>query len=106
MRVYENSEDKRILEDKRKIGGMKRNEADKKVESNLYLALGAEGKRVFFQKHPRVKVLSMFFWTSGSSICQTSNHYAERYKLLGRKQKNRKSYEQFWGALSDLASSC
>ena len=30
----------------------------------------------------------------------------ERYKLLSRKQKDRESYEQIWGALSDLARSC
>ena len=35
-----------------------------------------------------------------------TNIMFERYKLLSRKQKNRESYEQFWGALSDLARSC
>ena len=30
----------------------------------------------------------------------------ERYKLLNRKQKDRELYEQFWGALTDLASTC
>ena len=61
MRVYEHAEDKRLAEDIRKLGGMRRYEADKKVRSILYLALGAEGKRVFAQKHPRVKVLGISF---------------------------------------------
>ena len=34
-----------------------------------------------------------------------TNTTFERYKLLSRKQKYRESYEQFWGALSDLARS-
>ena len=50
MRVYEHSEDKRIAEEKRKFRGMKRYEADKKLKSILYLALVAEGKRMFSQK--------------------------------------------------------
>ena len=48
MRVFEHTEDKRTREEKRKLGGMRRYEADKKVRYILYLALGAEGKRVFF----------------------------------------------------------
>ena len=61
MRVYEHAEEKRLAEEKRKFGGMRRYEADKKVRSNLYLALGAEGKRVFTQKHPKVKILGISF---------------------------------------------
>ena len=57
MRVYENAVDKKILEEKRNLGGMRRNEAEKKIRSILYLAL--YGKRVLSQKHPRMKVLSI-----------------------------------------------
>ena len=61
MRVYEQSGEKRMLEQKRKFVGMRRYEADKK-RSILYLALGAEGKRVFYHNHPRVvKVLPISF---------------------------------------------
>ena len=59
MRIYDQSEEKRMVEEKRKLRGMRRYEADKKVRSILYLALGAEGKRVFSQKHPRVKFLAI-----------------------------------------------
>ena len=109
MRVYEHAEEKRLAEDKRKFIGMRRYEADKKVRSILYLALGAEGKRVFAQKHPRVKVLGIsfkeFYELLESAFIKPTNITFERYKLLSRKQKDRESYEQFWGALSDLARS-
>ena len=89
---------------------MRRYETDKKLRSILYLALGAEGKRVFAQKHPRVKVLGIsfkeFFELLEAAFIKLTNITFERYKLLSRKQKYRESYEQFWGALSDLAISC
>ena len=82
----------------------------KKVRSILYLALGAEGKRVFAQKHPRVKVLGIsfkeFYELLESAFIKPTNITFERYKLLSRKQKDRESCEQFWGELSDLARSC
>ena len=59
MRVWEIAEDNKIIKEKRKIWGMRRNEADKKVRFILYLALGAEVKVVFSQKHPMIKVLSI-----------------------------------------------
>ena len=46
MRVYEVAEEKRIEEEKRKFEGMRRNQADKKVRSILYLK----------EKQPRVKI--------------------------------------------------
>ena len=82
----------------------------KKVRSILYLALGAEVKRVFAQKHPRVKILGTsfkeFFELLEAAFIKPTNITFERYKLLSRKQKDRESYEQFWGALSGLARSC
>ena len=40
------------------------------------------------------------------AFIKPTNKTFERYKLLSRKQKDRESYEQLWGALSDLARSC
>ena len=89
---------------------MERTEADKKLRSILFLALGSEGKRVFTQKNPRVKILAILFsefWTLlDAAFNKPPNTTFERYKLLNRKQKDRESYEQFWGALTDLASTC
>ena len=110
MKQYESAEEKRINEEKRKFNGMRRTEADKKLRSILFLALGSEGKRVFTQKNPRVKILAISFsefWTLlDAAFNKPPNTTFERYKLLNRKQKDRESYEQFWGALTDLASTC
>ena len=89
---------------------MRRYEADKKVKSVLYLALEVEGKRVFAQKHPRVKVLGIsfkeFFELLEAAFIKPTNKTFERYILVRWKQNDRESYEQFWGALSDSAKSC
>ena len=110
MRVYEHAEEKRLAEEKRKFGGMRRYEAYKIVRSILYLALGVEGKKIFAQKHPRVKILGIsfkkFFELLEAAFIKPTNMTFERDKLLSSKQKDRESYEQFWGALSDLARSC
>ena len=50
MKQYESAEEKRISEEKRKFNGMRGTEADKKLRSILFLALGSEGKRVFSEK--------------------------------------------------------
>ena len=82
---------------------MRRYEADKKGRSTLYLALGAEGKRVFAQKHPRVKVLGIsfkeFFELLEAAFIKPTIITFERYKLINRKQKDRESYEQVWGKI-------
>ena len=46
MRFFEHKEDKRIQEEKRKFGGMRRYDTDNK-KSIPYLALVTDGKRVF-----------------------------------------------------------
>ena len=90
--------------------GMRRYEADKKVRSTLYLDSGAEGKRVFSRKHSRVKVLAIsfkeFLDLLEAAFVKPTDITFERYRLLSRKQKDRESYEQFWGSLSNLARSC
>ena len=49
MKQYEAAEEERINEEKRKLHGM----SDKKLYSNLFLALGRKEKRVFAQKNHR-----------------------------------------------------
>ena len=70
---------------------MKRTEPDKKLRSILFLALGSEGKRVFTQKNPRVKILAITFsefWTLlDAAFNKPPNTTFERYKLVNRKQK-------------------
>ena len=49
MRAYEVSEEKKIAEEKQKIGGMRRCKTHKKVRAILHLALSAEGKEKFLE---------------------------------------------------------
>ena len=69
---------------------MRRYETDKKLKSILYLALGAEGKRVFSQKHPNVIVVAISFKKIShlleAAFIKPTNIMFERYKLLSRKQ--------------------
>ena len=110
MKQYEAAEEKWINEEKRKFNGMRRTKADKKLRSILFLALGSEGKRVFTQKNPRVKILAISFtkfWTlRDAAFNKPPNTTLEKYKLLNLKQKHRKSYEKFWGAQTVLACTC
>ena len=110
MKPNESAKEKRINEEKRKFNGMRRTEADKKLRPFLFLALGSEEKRVFTQKNPRVKIITITFsefWTLlDAAFNKPPNTTFKKYKLLNGKQKDRESYEQFWGALTDLAITC
>ena len=110
MEQYEAAEEKRINEEKRKLIGMRRAEADKKLRSILFLALGSERKRGIAQKKSRLKSLTISFtefWTLlDTAFKKPPNTTFERYNLLNRKQKDRESHEQFWGELTDFASVC
>ena len=89
---------------------MRLEEADKKLRSILYLAFGNEGKKIFGQKFTRVKVLQTSFkefWENLSiAFVRKTNINFQRHKLLNRKQRDRESVEQFWGALAEMAKRC
>ena len=89
---------------------MRLEEADKKLRSILYLAHGNEGKKIFGQKFTRVKVLQISFkefWENLSiAFVRKTNITFERHQLLNRKQRDRESLEQFWGALAVMAKRC
>ena len=56
-----------------------------------------------------MKVLSVFtefFDLLEATFVKPAIIIFERYKLLSRKQKDRESYQQFWGALSNSARTC
>ena len=76
----------------------------------MFLALRSEGKKVFAQKNPRIKILAISFtesWTLlDTAFNKLPNTTFERYKLLNRKQKDRESFEQFWGALTNFVILC
>ena len=110
QRRYDEEESASIKSETKKFNGKRLEEADKKLRSVLYLALGNEGKRIFGQKFTKVKVLQISFkefWDSlAIAFVRKTNVTFERHKLLNRKQRDRESLEQFWGALAEMAKKC
>ena len=110
QRRYDEEETASIKTETKKFNGMRIEEADKKLRSVLYLALGNEGKRIFGQKFTKVKVLQISFkefWEFlAIAFVRKTNVTFERHKLLNRKQRDRESLEQFWGALAEMAKKC
>ena len=107
---FDDEEMASIKSETKKFNGMRLEEADKKLRSILYLALRNEGKKIFGQKFTRVKVLQISFkeyWENLSvAFVRKTNITFERHKLLNRKQRDRESLEQFWGALAEMAKRC
>ena len=110
QRRYDEEESASIKSETKKINGMRLEEADKKLRSVLYLALGNEGKRIFGQKFTEVKIVQISFkefWDFlAIAFVRKKNVTFERHKLLNRKQRDRESLEQFWGALAEMAKEC
>ena len=110
QRSYDEEETASIKTETKKFNGMRLEEADKKTRSVLYLALGNEGKRIFGQKFTKVKILQISFkefWEYlATAFVRKANVTFERHKLLNRKQRDRESLEQFWGALAEMAKKC
>ena len=110
QRRYDEEESASIKSETKKFNEMRLEEADKKLRSVLYLALGNEGKRIVGQKFTKVKVLQISikeFWDSlAIAFVRKKNVTFERHKLLNRKQRDRESLEQFWGALAEMVKKC
>ena len=62
QRRYDEEESASIKTETKKFDGMRLEEADKKLRSVLYLALGNEGKRIFGQKFTMGESLTNFFY--------------------------------------------
>ena len=110
QRRYDEEESASIKSETKKLNGMRLEEADKKLRSVLYLALGNEGKRIFGQKPTKEKILQISFkefWDFlAIAFIRKTNVTFERHKLLNLKQRDRESLEQFWGALAEMAKKC
>ena len=110
QRRYDEEESAFIKSETKKVNGMRLEEADKKLRSVLYLALGNEGKRIFGQKVTKVEILQISFkeiWDFlATAFVRKTNVTFERHKLLNRKQRERESLEQLWGALAEMAKKC
>ena len=107
---YDDEEMASIKSETKKFNDMRLEEADRKLRSILYLALGNEGMKKFGQQFTRVKVLqisSKDFWENLSlAFVRKTNVTFERHNLLNRKQRDRESLEQFWAALAEMAERC
>ena len=110
QRRNDKEESASIKSETKKFNGMRLEEADKKLRSVLYLALGNEGKRIFGQTFTKVKILQISFkefWNSlAIAFVRKTNVTFERHKLLNQKQRVRESLEQFWDALAEMAKKC
>ena len=110
QRRYDEEESASIKSETKKFNGMRLEEADKKLRSVLYLALGNEAKRIFGQKFSKVKIVLISykgFWNSlAIAFVRKTNVTFERHKLLNRKQRDRESLEKFLFALAEMAKKC
>ena len=91
MKQYEAAEEKLINEEKRKFNAMRRAEVDKKLRSILFLALGSQVKRVFAQKNPRLKILTISFtefWTLLDTAFNKPPNTTFDIKTVNRKTGN------------------
>ena len=100
---FDDEEMASIKSETKEFNGMRLEEADKKLRSILYLALGNEGKKIFGQKFTRVKVLQISFkefWENLSiAFVRKTNITFEKHKLLNRKQRDREPLEHSGGHL-------
>ena len=78
MRVYEHAEEKRIAEEKRKFGGMRRYEADKKSKINPILGLRSGREKSLRPKTSKGKsprnLIQRIFRIARSGFYQTDNY--------------------------------
>ena len=101
---------RRKAEDNSKFNGFQIGDIDKKLKSQLYLALGREGQKCFSHKNPGKKILDINFAESWelfkTTFTVSTNITYVRYKFFGRRQKVNESREKFHEALSELAKTC
>ena len=97
-------------EDNAKFNVLQIGDLDKKIKSQLYLALAKERQKSFAEKNPGKRILDTNFaefWKFlKTTFTITTKLTHEKYKLFGRRQKNHESLEKFHKALSELAENC
>ena len=101
---------RRKAEDNAKFNGLQIGDIDKKLKSQLYLALGREGQKCFSHKNPGKRILDInfaeFWELLKTTFMVTTNLTYERFKFFGRRQKKNESLEKFHEILSELAKNC
>ena len=98
---------RRKAEDNAKFNGLQIGDIDKKLKSQFYLALGREGQKWFSHKNHGRSLLDInfaeFWELLKTTFTVTTNLTYERFKFLGRRQKENESLEKFYEILSELA---
>ena len=101
QRRYDEEETASIKSETKKFNGIRTEEADKKLQLILYLALGIMGKRIFGQKFTEVKILQTSFkefWEYlATAFVRKTNVTFGRHKLLNRKINETKSHSSIFG---------
>ena len=101
---------RRKAEDNAKFNGLQIGDIDKKLKSQLYLALGREGQKCFSHKNPGKRILDFnfakFWELLKTTFMVTTLLTYERIKFFGRRQKENESLEKFHEILSELAKNC
>ena len=90
--------------------GLQIGDIDKKLKSQLYLALEKEGQKCFSHKNPGKRILDInfaeFWELLKTTFTVTTNLTYERFKFFGQRQKEHESLEKFHETLSELAKNC
>ena len=91
---FDDEEMASIKSETKKFNGMRLEEADKKLRSILYLALGNEGKKIFGQKFTRVKVLRISFkefWEKlSTAFVRKNKHNLRKTQTLKQKTEGQR----------------
>ena len=90
---------RRKAEETAKINGLQFGDIDKKLKSQLYLALGREGPKNFSHKKPGKIILDInfaeFWELLKTTFTVTTNLTYERFKFFGQRQKENEFLEKF-----------
>ena len=107
---YNDEMRRRKAEDNAKFNGLQIGDIDTKLKSQLYLALGREGQKLFshkiLEKEYWILTFAEFWELLKTTFTVTTNLTYERYKFFGRRQKENESLEKFHETLSELAKNC
>ena len=101
---------RRKAEDNAKFNGLQIRDIDRKLKSQLYLALGSKGQKCFSHKNPGKRILDInfaeFWELLKTTFMVATNLTYERFKFFGRREKDNESLHKLHEILSELAKNC
>ena len=97
---------RRKTEDNAKFNGLEMGDVDKKLKSQLYLAIGKEGQKCFSHKNPGKRISDInfaeFWELFKTTFTVSTNLTYERFKFFGRRQKEHEPLEKIHETLSEF----